>query len=124
MKAPTPQSLSIFVNDQNGNPPPAASAAERIRLVWADDPSTTATIAWDQTSGSDAVVKYGTVDYGRAESYYENSKTVDRSITYRGMENRFARLSGLLPDTKYYFCPSGRQWCQLRLLVPYRGGYA
>jgi hypothetical protein len=75
----------------------------RIRLVWVDDPSTTATIAWDQISGSDAVVKYGTVDYGRAEGSYTNSKAVDRSIAFHGMDNRFARLDGLLPDTNYYF---------------------
>ena len=95
--------LSILVNDENGNPPPDPSATERIRLVWVDDPSTTATIAWDQISGSDAVVKYSTVDYGRAEGSYTNSKAVDRSITYRGMDNRFARLDGLLPDTNYHF---------------------
>ena len=95
--------LNILVNDENGNPPPAMAAADRVRLVWLNDPSTTATIAWDQVSGSDAVVKYGTVDQGRAESYYSDSKAVDRSIAYRGMENRFARLDGLIPDTKYYF---------------------
>ena len=95
--------LNIMVNDQGGIAPPSPSAASRIRLVWVNDPSTTVTIAWDQTSGSDAVVKYDTVDYGRAESFYTNSNTVDRSIAYRGMENRFVRLSGLSPDTKYYF---------------------
>ena len=95
--------LNIFVNDENGNPPPAPASADRIRLVWLNDPSTTVTIGWDQVSGSDAVVKYGTVDHGRAESFYANSKTVDRSVAFRGMKNRFARLNGLLPDTKYYF---------------------
>jgi len=95
--------LNIMVNDQGGIAPPSPSAASRIRLVWVNDPSTTVTIAWDQTSGSDAVVKYDSVDYGRAKNFYANSNAVDRSIAYRGMENRFVRLSGLSPDTKYYF---------------------
>ncbi|MEX0323969.1 MAG: fibronectin type III domain-containing protein [Puniceicoccaceae bacterium] len=97
--------LDIEVNDQDGNPVPSydPSETDRLRLVWVNDPSTTVTIAWDQKTGSDAVVKYGTTDFGRQEQLYPMSKTVDRAILYRGMNNRFARLTGLQPDTAYYF---------------------
>ena len=95
--------LSIFVNDAEGNPPPAVAAAERIRLVWVNDPTSTVTVCWDQVSGSDAVVKYGAEDLGRAAEAYPHSKAVDRAESFRSMQNRFARLEGLLPDTNYYF---------------------
>ncbi|WP_082795632.1 Ig-like domain-containing protein [Flammeovirga sp. SJP92] len=76
---------------------------EKYRLTLRDNPATTITIGWNQVSGSNPVVYYGTTDYGTNYSYYSNSKTVDRSVYYKGMNNQFARLTGLKPNTAYYF---------------------
>jgi len=76
---------------------------DKYRLILTTDPATTMTIGWNQSSGSNPVVYYGTTDFGTNHLSYPNSKTVDRSVTSRGMANRFARLTGLTPDTNYYF---------------------
>ena len=79
------------------------SANSRYRLILTDNPATTIMIGWDQTSGANPVVYYGTTDFGTTWSSYSNSKSVDRSVNYKGMTNTFAKLSGLTPDTNYYF---------------------
>ena len=75
----------------------------RYRLILVDDPATTITIAWDQFSGDNPVVWYDTTDYGQNYMSYANSRGVDRAVTYKDMENRFVHLSGLTPNTNYYF---------------------
>jgi hypothetical protein len=77
-----------------------------IRLIWANDPATTATIAWTHAVGPDAQVHYDTEDHGRDADAYAFTHAVDRTAIYRGdgqIESKFARLSGLQPDTAYYF---------------------
>lgn len=81
----------------------AQAVTDKYRLTLRDDPSTTVVIGWNQVSGSDAVVYYGPVDQGTNWNAYPHSKTVDRSVYYKGMNNRFARLTGLQPNTAYYF---------------------
>ncbi|GAA3575791.1 LamG-like jellyroll fold domain-containing protein [Snuella lapsa] len=78
---------------------------ERYRLVITDDPATTITIAWDQISGGSPMVYYGTIDHGTAYQNYSNSFPVGSIVSnsYKGMNNHFAKLTGLLPDTVYYF---------------------
>lgn len=76
---------------------------DRYRLILVDDPATTITIGWDQTSGTNPIVHYDTVDHGTNHTLYAFSQTVDRAILYKGMDNRFVRLSGLTPNTNYYF---------------------
>ncbi|WP_299113639.1 fibronectin type III domain-containing protein [uncultured Winogradskyella sp.] len=76
---------------------------DRYRIILVDDPATTITIGWDQTSGTNPIVYYDTVDHGTDHTLYTFSKTVDRGILAKGMENRFARLTGLTPNTDYYF---------------------
>jgi len=76
---------------------------DKYRLILTTDPATTITVGWNQISGTNPIVYYGTTDFGTAWASYPNSKTVDRSVTARGMNNRFARLTGLLPNTIYYF---------------------
>jgi hypothetical protein len=85
------------------NPQDADAATNRYRLTLRADPATTAVIGWNQVSGSTAVVYYGTTDNGTNWSAYPNSKTVDRSVTFAGMNNNYARLTGLQPNTAYYF---------------------
>ncbi|GAA4274876.1 fibronectin type III domain-containing protein [Aquimarina gracilis] len=75
----------------------------KYRLTLRDDPATSIVIGWDQTSGTTPVVHYGTTDFGTNYSDYPNSKSPDRTIYYKGMDNNFARLTGLTPNTAYYF---------------------
>lgn len=81
----------------------AGAVTNRYRLTLRTDPATSAVIGWNQVSGSNAAVYYGTADKGTDWSAYPNSKTVDRSEAFAGMNNRFARITGLLPNTAYYF---------------------
>lgn len=75
----------------------------KYRLTLRDNPSTSIVIGWDQLSGNNPVVYYGTTDHGTNYSAYPNTKTPSRSVSYRGMNNHFARLTGLQPNTYYYF---------------------
>ncbi|WP_428741618.1 Ig-like domain-containing protein [Tenacibaculum sp.] len=76
---------------------------DKYRLIITDNPATTIMIGWNQISGSNPVVYYGTTDNGTNWSNYTNSKSVDRSVSYKGMNNNFAQLTGLTPNTNYYF---------------------
>jgi len=79
---------------------------DKYRIILTENtnnPSTSITIAWNQIDGTAPTVYYDTVDHGTNHTLYSFSKTVDRSETFKGMENRFARLTVLLPNTDYYF---------------------
>ncbi|MCB9196416.1 MAG: T9SS type A sorting domain-containing protein [Flavobacteriales bacterium] len=73
------------------------------RLSLRDDPSTSVVIGWEQDGGSNPMVYYGTTDLGQNWASYPLSHGVDRSVTASGMDNKFARLTGLTPNTAYYF---------------------
>lgn len=75
----------------------------RFRLTLRGNPSNSIVIGWDQVSGSNPVVYYGTVDQGTNWSAYQSGKSPDRVVSYRGMNNHFARLTNLQADTYYYF---------------------
>lgn len=75
-------------------------ATNQYTLSFRDDPSNSIVIGW---SGDDATVHYGTTDFGATYTSYPNSKTVDRTATAHGINRKFARLTGLLPNTLYYF---------------------
>ncbi len=79
------------------------SASDKYRIIITDDPATKITIGWNQISGTNPTVYYDTIDHGTDYNLYAFSKTVDREVTYRGMENKFVRLTGLVPDKAYYF---------------------
>ena len=87
----------------------------KYRLTLRGDAATTVTIGWDQTSGSDPIVYYGTTDYGTDYGKYSSSKKPDRSISYKGMNNTFVRLTNLRPDTVYYFVIRDSQGTSRRL---------
>lgn len=76
---------------------------DRYRVIVNDDPATKITIAWNQTSGNNPTVHYGTTDLGTNYASYPFSQTVDRAVNDKGMENRFVRLTGLSPNTDYFF---------------------
>jgi hypothetical protein len=79
------------------------SANDKYRIVLLNDPASTITIGWNQISGDNPVVYYDVVDHGTDYTQYAFSKDVDRAVTYKGMNNNFVRLSGLTPNTAYYF---------------------
>lgn len=76
---------------------------DKYRIMIADNPSSTITIGWDQVSGTAPIVYYDTVDHGTNHLLYTNSKAVDRTVSHQGMTNTFVRLTGLSPNTNYYF---------------------
>jgi hypothetical protein len=76
---------------------------DKYRLTLRGNPSTSIVIGWNQISGSNARVYYGTTDYGTNYGSYPNSVVPSRTSSYKGMNNNFARLTGLQPNTAYYF---------------------
>ncbi|TYP72756.1 fibronectin type III domain-containing protein [Aquimarina intermedia] len=82
---------------------------DKYRLTLRGNPATSIVIGWDQTSGSNPVVYYDTVDHGTNVSKYSYAKSIDRSVYYKGMNNTFARLTELQPNTAYYFVISDSQ---------------
>ena len=81
----------------------AFGTTDRYRLMFNNDPSTEVTIGWQQLSGNTPEVYYGTVDHGTNWSQYSNSQGVHKMTNYMGMNNQFAKLTGLTPNTIYYF---------------------
>lgn len=69
-------------------------------LTFRDDPASTIVIGW---SGDDGTVHYGTVDEGTNHTAYPLTHGVDRIGNAHGHNRKFARLTGLTPNTMYYF---------------------
>lgn len=75
-----------------------------LRLAYRDDPSTTIVVGWSNSGTStNASVYYGTTDQGTDYTLYPNNHGIDTSTSYVGLTNNFARLTGLTPNTVYYF---------------------
>lgn len=83
--------------------PETAAASDKYRLVWNDDPATTLTIAWDQLEDGHPEVWYGTTDEGRRYWEYPQKASPERVHQYYEMNTHFTKLTGLHPDTKYFF---------------------
>lgn len=77
--------------------------ADKFRVVWQDDPSTTAVVGWEQVSGSSPTLHLDINDFGNNVNEYALVKRPDRVEHAKGMNNHFVRLTGLLPGTNYYF---------------------
>lgn len=82
---------------------PLFATTDKYRCIIRDEPSTTMTIGWNQVSGSEAVVCYGTVDYGREAARYPFRMHPQRTTHAKGMHNHYTRLANLKPNTVYYF---------------------
>ena len=76
---------------------------DRLRASLRTDPATSIVIGWDQVSGSDAVLLFDTKSHDGNVPAYNFHKDVDSENDYAGMQNKFARLERLLPNTVYYF---------------------
>lgn len=80
------------------------AGTQYYRASYRDDPTTTIVIGWsDSGTSTNATVYYGTEDYSTVWNAYPMSNGVDRTVDHRGKTNRFARLTGLTPNTVYYF---------------------
>jgi hypothetical protein len=75
------------------------------RLTIQDDPSRTISVGFNASSNSlsDSKVYYDVDDHGRDVQSYAFSKSIDVNRSYLDMNNAFAKLSKLKPDTRYYF---------------------
>jgi hypothetical protein len=60
-------------------------------------------IGWEQVSGSNAKIYYDTIDYGTNWSNYTFYKPTETEVFDRGMNNSFTKLTGLTPNTNYFF---------------------
>jgi len=79
------------------------SAVRRLRATYRTDPSTSISIGWDQFSGNSPVLYYGTTDQGTNWNLYPSQSSPALTTSDGGMKNNFARLTGLTPNTIYYF---------------------
>lgn len=101
-----------------------SASTDKYRLTLRDNPATSIVIGWNQIDGSGVTVYYGTVDQGTDWASYPNSQGASRSVGFAGMDNHFARLTGLQPNTAYYFVikdsnsTSSRFWFKTAPNVP------
>ncbi len=79
------------------------SKTGKYRLTLRDNPATSVVIGWEQILGDNPVVYYGDADHGDSWEKYKWSRKPDRTVHYAEMENNFVRLTGLTPNTSYYF---------------------
>lgn len=77
-------------------------AADKLRLIWRDNPATSMVVAWNQVSGHAPRLSFGPEDHGNTVTAYPEYREPDVTRRYRGMNNHFVRLTGLKPDTAYY----------------------
>jgi len=76
------------------------AATEYYTLAFRNDPATSVVIGW---SGDPGTVHYGLVDFGNNHTSYPFTHGVDRTGGAHGVTRHFARLTGLTPNTLYYF---------------------
>ncbi len=79
------------------------ATTDRYRGIINDDPSSSFTIGWNQITGANPAVHFDVVDHGVNWQDYANTKAYDRNVAAKGMQNYFANLFGLQPNTVYYF---------------------
>ncbi len=96
--------MALFASVQS-----QAQQASRFRLMFNNDPSSEATIAWDSQGGEVEKyrVYYGPKDFGRNPLQYPVSTSPDAANSYKEMRNTFVRLKNLPPGEACYFVVSG-----------------
>ncbi|GAB5416841.1 MAG: hypothetical protein Crog4KO_17080 [Crocinitomicaceae bacterium] len=73
---------------------------EQYTLAYRNDPATSIVVGW---SGDAGTIHYGLSDFGNNYTAYPFTHSVDRTGGAHGITRHFARLTGLLPNTLYYF---------------------
>ncbi len=88
------------------------ASVQRFRCIITADPSTTMTVGFEQYDGTffdpfddegTPTLYFDTTPHGGDASQYAFSQGSDRVIDFKGMDNNFVRLTGLSPNTRYYF---------------------
>ncbi len=79
------------------------SRTDKYRTVFAGNPSSEITIAWNQLDGEKPIVYYGLEDFGQDTSKYEHKLIPQHSNSHKEMNNHFARLNNLADGQVYYF---------------------
>lgn len=82
---------------------PSFGKADKFRCMWRESPATTMVIGWNQVSGINPIICFGPIDYGQDASKYPSVKKADRVVAFHEMSNHFVRLTGLKPNTNYFF---------------------
>lgn len=72
----------------------------RYRTMWRTDPATSMVIGWELISGRQSRVLFQ--EDGGGQSTWQ-VHFPDKMVTSKDMQNYFARLEGLTPDTRYRF---------------------
>ncbi len=86
------------------------------RASYRDDPSTTIDIGWcDDGTSTNAKVFYDVVDHGTTYSSYAFNHVIDRTQSAYSLNHQFSRLTGLTPNTIYYFVVHDDQGTSARM---------
>ncbi|MFK7787092.1 MAG: FN3 domain-containing metallophosphoesterase family protein [Crocinitomicaceae bacterium] len=72
-----------------------------VRVMFNSNASYEATIAWNQLSGENPSLQYGSVKPN--EFNFSDSVSIETSNSAKSMNTHFARLTNLQPNQKYYF---------------------
>jgi hypothetical protein len=94
---------------------PMQAATDKYRCMWRDDPATTMVVAWNQISGQRPVLYYDTQNKGQQLQRYTYSQTPNYATKAKGMNNQFARLQNLKPNTVYYVLIADSEGCSQQL---------
>lgn len=95
--------LLLFVAIACSKAPEEITDVSTLRLVWNDNPESSASLVWDATDKTDAVVYYGEKDRGRKYKRYANSIKPYRTLDFYEMNTQYVKLENLKPDKEYYF---------------------
>ena len=81
----------------------ALAKTDKYRLIWNSNPHSSITIAWCKIDGLGAKVHYGEVSQLKDGEDYPLQQEVHRKTLFLDLKSRFARLTGLKPNTEYAF---------------------
>lgn len=77
--------------------------ADKFRVMWREDPSTTMVVGWNQKSGIHPVLLIDSEDHKRDATEYAYVLEPSHIVMAKGMHNHYVRLKNLRPNTVYYF---------------------
>lgn len=93
----------------------ANAVADKFRIIWQDNPSSSAVIAWNQVSGKNPTLHLDVNDFGQNAGEYGVRKRPSHIQLAKGMNNHFVHLEGLIPNMTYYFLISDSEGVSQRM---------
>ena len=81
----------------------AIAKTDKYRLIWNSNPHSSITIGWCKIDGLGAKVHYGELSQIKDGEDYPLQQEVTRKTLFLDLRSRFARLTGLKPNTEYAF---------------------